>query len=240
MSGSVSPKNSSSSEGRNYQQLKELAQSEGAVLFGVGDIDSLKEEFFFPPFLTANLNRAVVLAARLSGKILEEIQDHPTPLYYHHYRQINIFLDQLALRIANFIQAQNWEALPVPASQIIDWENQRGHLSHKKTAVKAGLGWIGRNNLLVNPHLGAQIRLVTVLTNMPLKLNSPLSGDCGTCRACIPVCPAGAIGETPGEFEHLKCYQQLKLFRKLGYTQQFICGICVKVCKGISESTTGQ
>lgn len=227
--------NFSSPEERNYRRLKEFAQSEGAALFGVTNIESFKQEFFFPPSLTANLNRAVVVAVRLSEKILEEIEDHPTPLYYHHYRQINIFLDQLALRSANFIQERNWEVLPVPASQIIDWENQRGHLSHKKMAVKAGLGWIGRNNLLVNPQLGAQIRLVTILTNMPLKIDSPTLGDCGPCHACIPVCPAGAIGENPEEFDHLKCYQQLKLFRKLGYTQQFICGICVKACKGVSH-----
>lgn len=227
-------------EEENYRRLKEFAERKGSTLFGVADIESLKNEFSFPSFLISNLHRGVVLAYRLSGKILEEIADHPTPLYYHHYRQVNMFLDQLALQITNFIQKESWDALPIPASQIIDWENQRGHLSHKKVAGQAGLGWIGRNNLLVNPHLGAQMRLVTILTNMPLKADQPLTGDCGSCRACIPVCPAGAIGENPGEFNHLKCYQQLKLFRKLGYTQQFICGICVKACKGIPDSTAGQ
>jgi len=215
-----------------YQTLERAAKNFGADLFGVADIKDIKHEFKFLPHLLKPLDYAVSLGVRLSAKILAEIEGHPTKLYYHHYRVINHFLDQIAFRATQFIQRKSYEALPIPASQIVDWEKQLGHLSHKKVAYLSGLGWIGRNNLVVNPEFGSQIRLVTVLTDMPLKADKPLKKDCGTCRECIVVCPVGAIKEKQEDFDHLACFEKLKEFRKAGYAEQFICGICIKVCRG--------
>jgi len=224
-------KQTSEIEGENYQMVKKFALKWGASLFGVADILPLKKEFFLPEKLIENITRGISLGFRLSDKILEGIKDKPTHLYYHHYRQANFFLDRLALKVASFIQDKGWESLPIPASQIIDWKKQRGHLSHKKIAQRAGLGWLGRNNLLVTPAFGARVRLVSILTDMPLRCDTPMEYSCKNCRNCLSVCPAEAIKEDPGEFEHLKCFEQLKLFRKLGYTSQYICGICVKACQ---------
>jgi epoxyqueuosine reductase QueG len=169
----------------------------------------------------------------LNDCILEDIENKPTKLYYHHYRQANFLLDRVALSLASFIQKMGYKALPIPASQIIDWEKQRAHLSHKKIGMLAGLGWIGRNNLLVNPELGAHFRLVTILTDIPLKIDQPIKNDCKNCHACISVCPANAIKKNPQNFDHLACFEKLKEFRKEGISNQYICGICVKHCKGL-------
>ncbi len=217
---------------KNYGELRKLAQNMGACLFGVADVNSIKDEFLLPSSLLKHLPKGISLAAPVSGEVLDDIQDRPTPLYYHHYRQLNFFLDRMALKLSLFLQRQGCRALPIPASQIIDWQEQRGHLSHKKIAQKAGLGWIGRNNLLVNPRFGARIRLVTILTNMPLWCDEPIGHDCGNCRECISSCPAQAIKESPGGFDHPGCFEQLRLFQKKGYAAQHICGICVKACPG--------
>jgi epoxyqueuosine reductase QueG len=145
---------------------------------------------------------------------------------------MNAFLDRGALLVADRIQKRGFVSLPVAASQIIDWEGQRAHLSHKHVGRAAGLGWIGRNNLLVNRELGSRFRLVTVLAGMPLEPDAPLERDCGACRACAKACPAGAIKETREAFDHRACYETLRDFRKKGYTSQFICGICVRDCRG--------
>lgn len=221
---------------KNYSILKRIALENGALLFGVADMENVeKEDFLISRDVIKDLPFGISIGVRLSKKILEEIVDHPTRLYYHHYRQVNIFLDQLALRISNFIQGEGYNAIPIPASQTIDWKNQRGHLSHKRIGKEAGLGWIGRNNLLVNPEYGAQFRLVTILTDFPLKTDKPMDRDCGDCRKCIEVCPVGAIKEDPKDFDHIKCYELLKGFQKKGYVGQYICGICVKVCSGLSK-----
>jgi len=120
----------------------------------------------------------------------------------------------------------------MPASQILDWQNQKAHLSHKKIGYLAGLGWIGRNNLLVNRKLGSQFRLASILTDMPLKKDKPLKLDCGSCRLCLAVCPAQAIKESARDFDHHKCFEKLQEFQKQKLVDQYICGICVKVCKG--------
>ncbi|MFC1666975.1 4Fe-4S binding protein [Candidatus Omnitrophota bacterium] len=214
------------------EELKNTAYGLGSALFGTAHIKPVKKEFHFSDEILQGLDYAISIGVRLSDPILEEIIDTPTKIYYHHYRQVNIALDQIALRLSNFIQSKGYKALPVPASQIIDWEKQEGHLSHKKIGKIAGLGFIGRNNLLVNPELGARFRLVTILTDMPLLSDKPLREDCKDCRNCIEMCPVGAIKEKQQDFDHSKCYEKLKEFRNKGIVGQFICGVCVKACKG--------
>ena len=216
----------------NVQKLKDEALRLGFDLFGVADVRPIRDGFALAPELREKLGWAISLGKRLSDAVLEDIVDHPTPIYFHHYRQTNFFLDRGAFLLADFIQSLGAGALALPASQILDWGKQTAHLSHKHVGVLAGLGWFGRNNLLVNRELGARFRLVTVLTDMPLEPNASLQGDCGTCRDCVDICPAGAIKDRREDFDHLACYEKLKEFRKLGYTSQFICGVCVKACRG--------
>lgn len=214
------------------KELERVARDLGAALFGTADIRPIKKEFHFPDEILEDLDYAVSIGLRLSDSILDGIVDAPTKIYFHHYRQANAALDQIALRISGIIQSRGYKALPVPASQITDWEKQKAHLSHKRIGELAGLGFIGRNNLLVNPEIGARFRLVTVLTDAPLKGAKPLKLDCKNCRACIEVCPVNAIKEKQKDFDHIKCYEKLKEFRNKGIVGQFICGICVKACRG--------
>lgn len=217
---------------KNYLLLKKFCLNQGIDLFGVASIGSIKKEFLLPEKLLAKLDRAVCLGLRLSGSILSEIDNSPTRLYFHHYRTVNAFLDQAALKICNYIQKRGYSALPIPASIILDWENQKAHLSHKKIGYLAGLGWIGRNNLLVNKNFGSQFRLATILTGAPLKIDKPSKDTCGSCRLCISVCPAQAIKENAPEFDYNRCFEKLKEFQKQRLVDQYICGICVKVCQG--------
>lgn len=212
--------------------LKAFALNLGFDLFGVADVTALRADFLLEPATRDRFGLALSLGKRLSDAVLEDIPDHPTSIYFHHYRQMNFFLDRGALLVADHIQKRGSRSLAIAASQIIDWENQRAHVSHKHVGRAAGLGWFGRNNLLVSPDLGSHFRLVTVLTDMPLEPDVPLGRDCGACRACAKVCPAGAIKDTREAFDHRACYETLKGFRAKGYATQFICGICVRDCRG--------
>ncbi len=224
----------------NYQSLHKLVRQQGGHLFGVADLTKRDKDFLLPQELLERCPAAVCVGARLCVSVLSEIENQPTKLYFHHYRTVNAFLDQLALRISNYIQDRGFLALPIPASQILDWQNQKAHLSHKHIGYLAGLGWIGRNNLLVNPSLGSQFRLVTLLTDMPLMFDKPLDTGCGTCRLCVEVCPAQAIKENVADFDHIKCFEKLKEFQRQRIVDQYICGVCVKACIGKGKVQRGR
>ncbi len=217
---------------KTKSELESYSRKLGASLFGIADISAIREEFRLSEKLKKRFDRALSLGVRLIDSVLDDIEDAPTPLYYHHYRQLNYFLDRTAFKVSSYIQGAGYEALPIPASQVIDWKDQQAHVPHKKVGVLAGLGWIGRNNLLVNPEFGARFRLVTILTDVPLDPDNPVPFGCGSCRSCLAACPADAIHENSRDFDHFGCYEKLKEFRNRGLVGQFICGVCVKACRG--------
>lgn len=217
---------------KNYEALKQVASELGAVAFGVCDISQEKRHFNLSPEAMEGLDFAISIAVRLSKRILGEIVDRPTKLYFHHYRQANNLLDHITMRLTAFIQARGYNALPIPASQIVDWQKQTSQVSHKRIAELAGVGWLGLNNLIVHSVYGAHIRLATVLTDMPLLVSTRCVEQCGDCTRCIQVCPVGAIKEARQDFDHMACFEKLKLFQKQKFVDQYICGICVKACNG--------
>lgn len=217
---------------KNYASLKKFCLDLGIDLFGVADIREIKTDFALSKKTIDKIERAICLGLRLSEGILAEICDAPTRLYFHHYKAVNYFLDQAAIKVTNYIQKKGYLALPIPASQLLDLATQKAHLSHKKIGVLAGFGWIGRNNLLVNKELGCQFRLATILTNFPLKADKPVKNNCGNCKLCVAICPAGAIKENPAEFNHIKCFEKLKEFQRRKLADQYICGVCVNACRG--------
>ncbi len=220
------------SEEQNKENLRKFAFDFGLNLFGVADVTEIREGFGLDRAVRGQLNFGISLGKRLICSVLDDIRDSPTLLYFHHYRQLNYFLDRAALQVSSLIQEAGYKALPIPASQIIDWDKQLAHVSHKRVALLAGLGWLGRNNLVVSPEFGSQIRLVTVLTSMPLAPDKPLELDCGSCLKCLSFCPAKAIKMDQKDFDHRSCFEMLKGFKKKGLVTQHICGICVKACRG--------
>lgn len=215
-----------------YEELKQIAVSSGATAFGAGYVKDLRLHYDALPLdQTADMSCGISIGARVSGSVLKGCIIGPSRHYLHHYKMLNLLLDQTALKLSIALQNRGYKALPIPASQIVDWEKQTAHLSHKMIAVRAGIGWIGRNNLLVHPEYGSKIRLATVLTNMPLETDKPLERDCADCRECIEICPVNAVSESYKNWNKAACLEKLKYFAKAHNVGQYICGLCVKVCR---------
>ncbi len=85
-----------------------------------------------------------------------------------------------------------------------------GPIDERDLAARAGLGWVGKNTLLIHPVHGSWFVLGELLTSLPLPADHPLPDRCGTCTRCIDVCPTGAIA--PYKVDATRCisYQTLE------------------------------
>ena len=221
-----------------FERIKEIAEDAGADLVSAGRVSEGLTATFHSSVsnVLKNFTNVVVVGVRLSPSVLDTVETAPTWSYYHHYRTVNQALDQIALRVASECMRMGARAYPIPASQILDWERLKGHLSHREAAASVGLGWWGRNNLLVNPRFGSQVRYTTILTDLDVEATAPYTDEelsgCGDCFQCLEACPVGAIGMNPEEFNLDKCTAQLRRFSKSEKLNTLICGLCIRVCPG--------
>jgi len=135
----------------NTERIKCKILEWGGNLAGIADVDALRNLKVYPPDLLKPFTRAISIAIQLPITLFELISDQPTPLYASFYQTANRILDEIALRTSVMLQNQGLSSLPIPASQYIDRENLYGAISHKAVARMAGLGWQGKNLLLITP-----------------------------------------------------------------------------------------
>jgi len=76
--------------------------------------------------------------------------------------------------------------------------------SQKVKALEAGIGFQGKNTLVINKKFGSWISLITVITDAPLEPDQPIQFDCGTCNRCVEACPTGALS-SPNAYQVDKC-----------------------------------
>jgi epoxyqueuosine reductase len=120
------------------------------------------------------------------------------------------------------------------AYRVLVDENQ--HVD-REAAARSGVGFYGKNTMLITRRHGSWVVLGTVVTDVALEPTAPLELDCGSCRLCIDACPTGALDE-PGELDATKCLSYWTqspqpipdVYREALGDQVYGCDICQDVC----------
>lgn len=128
---------------------------------------------------------AVLFGKALSKKYISTISAALEP---KHKEVINTErkMDALAVKIAEQLENEGYKSIG---------KLKTGLLPHKTVALRAGLGFIGKNNLLITPQYGCALMLGKVLTEAPFITTTqpPQPPKCGSCKICVDACPNNAL-----------------------------------------------
>jgi len=159
--------------------------------------------------------------------------------------------DRLAPRIAKYARGEDYHRVTLERlDQLAGFLRRLGatvahpYVDHgpvpeRELAQRAGLGWIGKNTMLIRPGVGSFFFIGTIFTDLPLPVDPAFETDhCGSCTRCLEACPTAALVE-PGVMDATRCISYLTIEyrgpipeslagRLEGYA--FGCDICNDVC----------
>ena len=211
----------------------------GADLFGVASPDALNEAPLghHPTDILPSVKSIIVLGMKMldaQTDILPTDGDYfgASPrqdMFVGHSGFISQELDRIGYAMARFLEKNGFKAYHQMASAGgVDQRYLTSLLSLKHLAFQAGLGFFGRNSLLITPQYGPRVRLTAIVTDAEMQPDQSINKDlCKDCEIlCITSCPAHALMKPsrnlPYKINKFACQQYLNT--------RPACGVCLKVC----------
>lgn len=182
---------------------------------------------------------AVVVALNYYQEIAEAGADRAIIARYALGRDYHKVIKAKLMQLLRFIEQQVGRELPLSRAYV-----DTGPVLERELAQRAGLGWFGRNTMLINPERGSYFFLGTLLLDIELEYDAPFTRDhCGTCSACVQACPTGALlgrdANGAPVIDARRCISYLTIeqrgaipleLRPLIGNRVFGCDICQEVC----------
>ncbi|MBI9063902.1 MAG: epoxyqueuosine reductase [Marinilabiliaceae bacterium] len=196
---------------------------------------------------TKGYRSAILIGLVLSPEYLQKVTDTSDyvremirckRIHEDEFHLKELQADQLADYLAHYLTQKGYPAYSQSEDSIYltgfyNEKTKSTPLPHKTIARLAGLGWIGKHNLLVTPEYGSAICMCTVLTDAPITTHSvevPLSAQCGACGICQVICADHAIKgkawdvttSRDGVVDVYKCTTCFKCVVHCPWTQKYI------------------
>ncbi len=184
-----------------------------------------------PDELSPGAKSVIVIAVNYYREVPETPVDHGKFARYAYGRDYHKVIKKLLLQIEQYIVQ---EFPGTKCKPCVD----SAPIMEKSYAVKAGLGFLGKNTTLITPEFGSYVLLGELLTTLELVPDKPRDGTCGNCTRCIDACPTQAL-LGPGQMNAVKCISYLTIENKGPIPEElhpsmgtliFGCDICQEVC----------
>ena len=193
-------------------EVKAVSREMGADLVGIASAVSVETTSTRrgPSNILPEACSVVVFAKRmLSGSIESSSTEVATIQNLTLYQE----LDRISYTLGCFLEERGYRAATIPAYIPVEMTSETkgfvGVVSLRHVAQAAGLGMLGKNNLLITSRFGPRVRLGGVVTTAPIDPDQPFIEDlCGECGACTAACPVNAISQ-PGRTHTGRCVRQV-------------------------------
>jgi len=170
-------------------------------------------------------------------QVFPSTTNEPTREYYEEVKAVNNKIRETSNFLAEKIKERGFNAYSLAHEK----QNEvfRTRLPYKTLATRSGLGWIGKSAALVTREYGSAIRLNGVLTDMPLKVGTPINESfCGKCDECVKHCPGHAVKgniwnlnmDRDNLLDAFSCKKAVIERGRVFNVTEGTCGICISVC----------
>ena len=176
----------------------------------------------FPKEVTGEYKCAILFGKSLSKEYIRDIKAGVEPKHKEIFNTEQK-MDALALKVAEMLEAEGYKSVG---------KLKTGLLPHKSVALRVGIGFIGKNNLLVTPEYGCAQMLGKVLTTAPFvtTYHESIAPQCGDCNICVDVCPNNALLGTTWDINKKRediitrklCTLCVKCMANCPFTQKYI------------------
>jgi epoxyqueuosine reductase len=214
-------------------RVKAIVTTLGAQECGLADPSRFESApaGFRPRDIYPECRSVVVFLKEMPEAVI--LQENPIP-YTHAAYQIYAELDRLGLELCRRLAMEGARAIPIPTdTPYLHWEPERSHgmgiLSLRHAAVRAGLGVLGRNTLLLHERFGNMIYIGAVLTDAVLQADPLIDQEACPpgCSVCLDGCPVGALDGTT--VDQARCRKQSFFKTPRGF-DLYACNLCRRLC----------
>ncbi len=201
---------------------------------GQGDMIYLKEHLKFksdPQSLLPGVKSAIVVIKNYKNTPARQIKYKLKIARYAVGKDYHIVMKERLEALADFIKAED------PSVKCYCGVDSRP-IAERSLALKAGIGFRGKNTMVIKPGLGSYFFIGVILTTHAFASDQPLKWDCGQCRLCLDACPTGAL-TGPFTLKATQCISYMTIEQKAALTPEqlkktggwlFGCDVCQEVC----------